>query len=167
MLEALVPLVYEELHRQAHRFLRRERQNHTLQTTALINEAYLKLIKEKNVHFESRTHFFAIAANLMREILVNHAKAKHRLKRGGIKSDLPIEEALTVAAGEKDFDLMALDEALTRLARMDWRQARIVELKFFGDLTLQETADVLGISTATVKRDWTIAKIWLHHELTR
>ena len=166
-LDALLPLVYEELHRQAHRYLRRERRYNSLQTTALINEAYLKLIEQKNVHFESRTHFFAIAANLMREILVDHARAKHRLKRGGVNSDLPIEEALTVAVDEKDFDLIALDEALTRLGKMDAQQARIVELKFFADLTLQETADILGISTATVKRDWTTAKVWLHHELTR
>ena len=167
ILDAIVPFVYEELHRQAHRYLRRERKNHTLQTTALINEAYLKLIEQKNVRFESRTHFFAIAANLMRQILVDHARTKHRLKRGGVKSDLPLEEALLVAADEKDFDLIALDEALTRLGKMDEQQARIVELKFFGDLTLQETADVLGISTATVKRDWTMAKVWLHRELTK
>lgn len=167
ILEAIVPFVYEELHRQAHRYLRRERKNHTLQTTALINEAYLKLIEQKNVRFESRTHFFAIAANLMREILVDHARTKHRLKRGGVKSDLPLEEAMLVAADEKDFDLIALDEALTRLGKIDEQQARIVELKFFADLTLQETADVLGISTATVKRDWTMAKVWLHRELTK
>ena len=103
----------------------------------------------------------------MREILVDHARTKHRLKRGGVKSDLPLEEAMLVAADEKDFDLIALDEALTRLGKMDEQQARIVELKFFADLTLQETADVLGISTATVKRDWTMAKVWLHRELTK
>ncbi len=166
-LDAIVPLVYDELHRQAHRFLRRERRNNSLQTTALINEAYLKLIGQKNVRFESRTHFFAIAANLMRETLVDHARTKQRLKRGGVNSNLPLEEALLVAADEKDFDLIALDEALNRLGKMDARQARIVELKFFADLTLQETAEVLEISTATVKRDWTIAKLWLHHELTK
>ncbi len=167
VLDALVPLIYEELHRQAHRYLRRERENHTLQTTALINEAFVKLVHEKNVHFESRTHFFAIAANLMREILIDHARTKQRLKRGGVKSNLPLDEALLVAANEKDVDLIALDEALTRLGKMDAQQARVVELKYFADLTLQETADVLGISTATVKREWTIAKAWLHRELTR
>ena len=167
VLDELLPLVYDELHRQAHRYMRREQRNNSLQTTALINEAYLKLIKQKNVRFESRTHFFAIAANLMREILVDHAKTKHRLKRGGVKSDLRLEEALTVAADEKDFDLIALDEALTILGKMDPQQARIVELRYFADLSLQETADVLGISTATVKRDWLVAKLWLHHELTR
>jgi RNA polymerase sigma factor (TIGR02999 family) len=166
-LDAILPLVYEELRRQAHRYLRRERENHTLQTTALINEAYLKLVREKNVCFESRTHFYAITANLMREILVDHARTKQRLKRGGVKSNLPLDEAQHVPAEEKAFDLVAVDEALTRLAKMDAQQARVVELKFFADLTLQETADVLGISTATVKRDWTTAKIWLHHELTR
>ncbi len=166
-LDALVPLVYKELSRQARRYLQRERRHNSLQTSELIDEAYLKLIEQKNVRFESRTHFFAIAANLMREILVDHARAKHRLKRGGVNSDLPLEEALLVAAGEMDFDLIALDEALTRLGEMDARQARIVELKFFADLTLQETADILGISTATVKREWTTAKIWLHRELTR
>ncbi len=166
-LDALLPLVYEELHRQAHRYLRRERRHNSLQTTELINDAYLKLIEQKNVRFESRTHFYAIAATLMREILVDHARAKHRLKRGGVNSDLPIEAALTVMADKKNFDLIALDEALNKLAQMDKRQARIVELKFFADLTLQETADVLGISTATVKREWTTAKVWLHRELTR
>lgn len=129
-LDSVLPLVYKELHRQAHRYLRRERRNNSLQTTALINEAYLKLIEQKNVHFESRTHFFAIAANLMRQILVDHARTKHRLKRGGVNSDLPLEEALTVAVDEKNFDLIALDEALTRLGKMDAQQVRIVELKF-------------------------------------
>ncbi len=166
-LDALLPLVHEELHRQAHRYLRRERRHNSLQTSELINDAYLKLIEQKNVRFESRTHFYAIAATLMREILVDHARAKHRLKRGGAHSDLPLEEALTVMADEKDFDLIALDEALNKLGEMDARQARVVELKFFADLTLQETADILGISTATVKREWTTAKVWLHRELTR
>jgi RNA polymerase sigma factor (TIGR02999 family) len=163
VVDTLLPLVYEELHRQAHRYLRRERKNNSLQTTVMINKAYLKLSEQRNVRFESRTHFFAIAANLMREILVDHARTKHRLKRDGVKSDLP----LLVAADEKDIDLIALDEALTRLGKIDEQQARIVELKFFADLTLQETADVLGISMVTVKRDWTMAKVWLHHELKK
>ena len=163
VVDALLPLVYEELHRQAHRYLRRERKNNSLQTTVMINKAYLKLSEQKNVCFDSRTYFFAIAANLMREILVDHARTKHRLKRDGVKSDLP----LLVAADEKDIDLIALDEALTRLGKIDEQQARIVELKFFADLTLQETADVLGISMVTVKRDWTVAKVWLHHELKK
>ncbi|MEK7725490.1 MAG: sigma-70 family RNA polymerase sigma factor [Acidobacteriota bacterium] len=166
-LDLLLPFVYEELHRQARRYLRREQENHTLQPTALINEAYLKLIEQKGVRFESRTHFFAIAANLMRQILVDHARTKHRLKRGGVNSDLPLEEALLVTADEKNIDLIALDEALNRLGKMDVQQARIVELKYFADLTLQETADVLDISTATVKRDWQTAKAWLYREMTK
>jgi RNA polymerase sigma-70 factor (ECF subfamily) len=161
-LDALLPLVYEELRRQAQHYLRRESRNNSFQTTTIINEAYLKISKRKNVCFESRKHFFAVAANLMREILVDHARTKHRLKRGGVKSDLP----LLLAADGKDIDLIALDKALTRLGKIDARQARIVELKFFADLTLQETADILGISTATVRRDWMMAKVWLHHELT-
>ena len=163
VVDALLPLVYEELHRQAHRYLRCQRKNNSLQTTVMINKAYLKLSEQRNIRFESRTHFFAFAANLMREILVDHARIKHRLNRDGVKSDLP----LLVAADEKDIDLIALDEALTRLGKIDAQQARIVELKFFADLTLQETADVLGISTATVKCDWTTAKVWLHHELKK
>lgn len=164
---ALLPLVYDELHRQAHRYLRRERQNHTLQTSALINEAYLKLVEQRNVHFESRTHFFAIAANLMRQILIDYAKTKHRLKRGGVKSDLPLEEAVLVAGEEKNFDLIGLDEALSRLAEFDPQQARVVELKFFGGLSTEETAEVLKISPSTVKRDWALAKAWLYQELAK
>lgn len=166
-LEVLIPVVYDELRRQAHYYLRRERRGHTLQTTGLIHEAYLKLINQKNVQFESRTHFFAISANLMRQILVDHAKAKQRLKRGGIKSDLPLDESIKVAADEKDIDLIELDEALQRLAKVDMRQVRIVELKFFGGLTIEETADVLEISATTVKREWKIARAWLYHELTK
>lgn len=166
-LDLVLPFVYKELHQQARRYLRREQENHTLQPTALINEAYLKLIEQKNIQFESRTHFFAIAANLMRQILVDHARTKHRLKRGGVNSNLPLEEALLVATEEKNIDLIALDEALSRLGKMDAQQARIVELKYFADLTLQETAEVLGISTATVKRDWQTAKAWLYREMTK
>lgn len=166
-LEALIPVIYDELRRQAHYYLRRERRGHTLQTTGLINEAYIKLVNQKNVRFESRTHFFAISANLMRQILVDHAKAKYRLKRGGMKSDLPLDESIKVAADEKEIELIELDEALQRLAKMDLKQARIVELKFFGGLTIEETADVLGISPTTVKRDWKMARAWLYHELTK
>jgi RNA polymerase sigma factor (TIGR02999 family) len=164
---ALLPLVYDELHRQAHRYLRRERQNHTLQTSALINEAYLKLVEQRNVQFESRTHFFAIAANLMRQILIDYAKTKHRLKRGGVKTDLPLEEAMLIAGEEKNFDLIGLDEALSRLAEFDPQQARVVELKFFGGLSSEETAEVLKISPSTVKRDWALAKAWLYQELAK
>ena len=166
-LDELVPLVYDELHRQAHRYLRRERAGHTLQTTALINEAFLKLIEQKNVSWESRTHFFGIAAQLMRRVLLDYARKKHREKRGGGRDDIPLEESVMIQAGKFNLDLLALDEALTRLAELDEQQARIVELKFFGDLTIEETAQALDISTATVKRDWNAARAWLHHELTR
>ena len=165
-LEDLIPIVYAELHRQAHNFLRREYSNRTLQTTELINEAYLRLRGQKDLRFESRSHFFAIASNLMRQILVDNARKKHRLKRGGIASDLPLENAMHIAADGSDFNLVDLDEALKRLERMDPQQARIVELKYFGGLSIQETAEIVGISPATVKRDWNIARIWLFNELS-
>ena len=165
--DALLKLVYEELHRQAHRYLARERPGHTLQTTALVHEAYLKLIEQKSVVWESRSHFFAIAATMMRRILIDYAKTKHRVRRGGIHSDLPLENALTISVGETDFDLLALDEALDRLAAKEVQLARVVELRFFSGLDVVETADVLGLSESTVKRDWRMAKAWLHRELTR
>ncbi|HSK73507.1 MAG TPA: sigma-70 family RNA polymerase sigma factor [Pyrinomonadaceae bacterium] len=167
VLEDLMPLVYDELHRQAARFLSRERRDHTLQTTALIHEAYMKLVDQREVNWESRTHFFAIAANMMRRILVDYARAKNREKRGGDLVKLPLEEAIFIADKEKSIDLIALDEALTRLEKIDGRQARIVELRYFGDLTLEETAEALGISRTTVADDWAMAKAWLHRELTR
>jgi RNA polymerase sigma factor (TIGR02999 family) len=163
----LLPLVYDELHRQAARYLRRERENHTLQATALINEAYLKLIDQRAVKWESRTHFFAIAANMMRRILVDYARSKNAEKRGGDYFILPLDEAHEITGKEKSLDLIALDEALTRLAQLDERQARIVELRYFGDLTLEETAEALGISRTTVADDWAMARAWLHRELTR
>ncbi len=167
-LDELMPLVFDELHRQAARFLRRERSDHTLQTTALINEAYLKLIDQNRVNWQSRTHFFAIAANLMRRILVDYARSKNRDKRGGDLMKLSLEEAADVAVGkEKNIDLMALDEALSKLEKIDERQARIVELRYFGDLTLEETAEALNISRTTVIEDWAMAKAWLRRELTR
>jgi RNA polymerase sigma factor (TIGR02999 family) len=164
----LMPLVYDELHRQAKRYLRRERANHTLQTTALIHEAYLKLIGQRNVEWEGRTHFYAIAAQAMRRILVDHARTVKREKRGGDNVILPIDEALQIAGKEvKTVDLIALDEALTGLASRDERQARIVELRYFADLTLEETARALGISRATAALDWSMAKAWLFRELNR
>jgi RNA polymerase sigma factor (TIGR02999 family) len=166
-LDNLLPLVYDELHRQASRFLRKERQGHTLQTTALINEAYLKLIDQRNVNWESRTHFFAIAAQAMRRILVDYAKATHRKKRGGDDIKLPLEEAMEVAAEEKSVDLIALDEALNKLAERDQQQARVVELRYFSGLTLEETAEALHISRATVASDWNMAKVWLYRELRK
>src|SRR4051812_6841142 len=137
ILEELMPIVYEELHKQAARFLRRERREHTLQATALIHEAYLKLISQREVNWESRTHFFAIAANLMRRILVDYARTKHRDKRGGDDIKLSLNEAVLVAQKEKSIDLMALDEALTRLEKIDPQQARVVELRYFGGMTLE------------------------------
>lgn len=166
-LDELIPLVYDELRRQAARYLRRERVNHTLQPTALINEAYLKLIDQRGVTWQNRAHFFAIAAQAMRRILVDHARGKHSEKRGGDEEELPLEEALTVATDERDTDLIALDEALTRLEKRDKQQARIVELRYFSGLSLEETAEALNISRTTAARDWAMAKGWLHRELTR
>lgn len=166
-LDALMPFVYEELRRQASRYLRKERAGHTLQTTALIHEAYLKLIDQKNVQWQNRSHFFAIAAQAMRRILVDYARERHREKRGGAAENLPLEEAVFAVSKEKSIDLVALDEALTRLAELDARQARIVELKYFGGLETEETAQVLGVSNATVRRDWNFAKAWLHHQLSK
>ena len=165
--DALLKLVYDELHRQAHRYLRKERGGHTLQTTALVHEAYLKIAEQKSVAWESRTHFFAIAAGMMRRILIDYARAKHRVRRGGINSDLPLENALTIAISEADFDLLALDEALNRLAAKEEQLAKIVELRFFSGLDVVETAEVLSVSESTVKRDWAMAKAWLHRELTK
>ena len=168
-LDALVPLVYDELHRQAHRYLRGEREHHTLQTTALINEAYLRLVEQKSVEWQNRAHFFALAANMMRRILVDYAKTKYRVKRGGKEEDLPLEDAHSVAAETTNentkIDLIALDAALDKLAAKDQQQARIVELRYFSGLTVEETAEVLGISEMTVKRDWNVAKAWLHKEI--
>ena len=164
-LDKLVPLVYDELRRQAARYLRHERVGHTLQTTALIHEAYLRLVDQKNAQWQNRAHFFGIAAKLMRRILVDHARTKKRAKRGGSDIRVSLSDAnLKVQA--QDLDIVALDEALERLAAIDEQQSRIVELKFFSGLTVEETAEVLGISTATVKRDWSMAKAWLHREIS-
>jgi|SRR3990172_7874143 len=165
--DAVLNLVYDELHRQAHRYLSRERAGHTLQTTALVHEVYLKLVKQENIAWESRSHFFGIAAKLMRQILIDYARTKHRAKRGGVKDKAPLENALTVGISDTNFDLLALDEALTRLAVKEKHLANIVELRFFSGLSVEETAEVLGISDSTVKRDWQMAKSWLHRELTR
>ena len=165
--DELLPLIYSELHRRAAIYLRHERQNHTLQPTALVHEAYLKLVDQSNVRWENRMHFFAVAARAMREILIDHAKSRKREKRGGGAENLPLEEALLAAAEQSDVDLIALDEALTRLGEIDPQQVRIVELRYFCGLSLDETAETLGISRATVTRDWTMAKAWLHREMTR
>ncbi|HLM00766.1 MAG TPA: sigma-70 family RNA polymerase sigma factor [Pyrinomonadaceae bacterium] len=167
VLDKLMPLVYEELRRQASRYLRRERANHTLQTTALIHEAYLKLIDQNQVEWQNRTHFFAIASQAMRRILVDYARERNREKRGGAAENLPLEEAAFVVGEEKGVDLVALDEALNRLAEFDERQARVVELRYFSGLSIDETADVLGVSNVTVRRDWNMAKAWLHQQISK
>lgn len=164
-LEALMPIVYAELHRQAANYLRRERIGHTLQATALVNEAYLKLIDQRQVTWQNRAHFFGIAAQAMRRILVDHARSRHRDKRGGEAEDLPIEAAEFATVKEGSVDLIALDEALTRLAQLDERQSRIVELRFFTGSTVEETAQALRLSPATVKNEWRTAKAWLFQEL--
>lgn len=163
----LLNLVYDELHRQAHRYLQKERSGHTLQTTALVHEAYFRLINQKSISWESRSHFFAIAATMMRRILIDFARAKQRVRRGGIDSDLPLENVLTISVSAIDFDLLALDEALDRLADKEAHLAKVVELRFFSGLDVKETANVLRVSESTIKRDWAMAKAWLHRELTR
>jgi len=164
-LDRLVPIVYEELRRQASRYLRRERAGHTLQTTALIHEAYLRLVDQRNVHWQNRAHFFGIAAQLMRRILVDHARTRKRAKRGGSNIRVSLDEA-TALATSRELDIVALDEALERLGEIDSQQSRIVELRFFSGLNVEETAEVLKISPATVKREWRIAKAWLHREIS-
>lgn len=163
-LETLTPLVYQQLHRLAHHYLSNERPGHTLQTSALVNEAYLRLIDWKNVRWQSRAHFFAVSAQLMRRILVDFARSRRYGKRGGGVPALALEEAALVS-GEKSTDLVALDEALVSLAKLDPRQSQVVELRFFGGLTIEETAEVLKVSEATVRRDWSLARAWLRREM--
>ena len=158
----MVPLVYRELRRQAHRYLRQERPGQTLQTTALVHEAYLRLNDQGPTHYENRAHFFAISAHLMRQILVEEARKKQTLKRnGGYK--LTLEDAAGVV--KRGVDLIALDDALNSLARLDPQQSHIVVLRFFGGFSIEETSQVLGISPSTVKRDWATARVWLHREM--
>jgi RNA polymerase sigma factor (TIGR02999 family) len=164
-LDKLMPVVYDELRRQAARYLRREQPGHTLQTTALIHEAYVRLVDQRNVQWQNRAHFFGIAAQMMRRILVDHARTKKRAKRGGSDIKVSLDDA-TVAVKGQDLDVVALDEALERMAEIDEQQSRVVELRFFSGLTVEETAEVMGISPATVKRDWSMAKAWLHRELS-
>lgn len=168
-LDELMPLVYSELHRQAARYLRNERPGHSLQTTALIHEAYIKLIDQSEIEWQSRTQFLAFAAKVMRHILVDHARARDRGKRGGAGAvKVPLEEAATmIQVDEQNVDLMALDEALNRLAKIDEQQVRLVELRYFSGLSLEEAAAALKISRATAARDWQMAKAWLHRELTK
>jgi RNA polymerase sigma-70 factor, ECF subfamily len=164
--DELVPLLYGELRRLASSYLRRERPGHTLQPTALVNEAYLKLVEQRDIAWSGRAHFIGIAARVMRQVLVDHARRGQALRRGGGKPRLTLQEAL-VYSREQPGDLLAIDELLGRLAALDARQAEIVELRTFGGLTVEETAEALSISAATVKREWAIAKAWLTRELAR
>lgn len=164
-LERLMPLVYDELRRIAGRYMRGQRAGHTLQTTALVNEAYLKLIDSSRVNWQNRTHFFAISAQLMRRVLVDFARAKNSLKRGGERIQISLDERIEARAGEPETDLVALDEALEALAKLNQRQSQIVELRYFGGLTEEEIAETLNISTRTVRRDWSAARAWLFRTL--
>ncbi len=165
-LEKLVPLVYQELHRLAKRQMQRELPDHSLQTTALINEAYLRLVGLSNVHWQNRAHFFALCARLMRRILVDFARSRHYTKRGGGAQPISLSESLVVSP-RLSTDLVAVDDALNALTTMDARKGQVVELRFFGGLTLEETAAVLKVSSDTVRRDWKLAKVWLLRELSR
>ena len=163
-LDALLPLVYDELHRQAAAYMRRERPGQTIQATALVHEAYLRLMKEPNTRWQNRAHFCAIAANSMRQILVERARARGRLKRAGDQQRITLTDAIPAARPEA-LDVEVLDAALTRLAEIDPELARLVELRFFGGLSIEETAEVLGVSPATVKRSWATARAWLKREM--
>jgi RNA polymerase sigma-70 factor (ECF subfamily) len=160
----LMPVVYNELRRLAGAYMRRERPEHTLQPTALVHEAYLKLIDQRSIDWQSRSHFFGIAAQLMRRILIDHARSNLREKRGGGQKAVPLEDNFAFSP-EQSEELIRLDEALDRLAGLDVRQSKIVELRFFGGLSVEQTAESLKISPKTVKRDWAVAKAWLHSEL--
>src|SRR4026207_366646 len=164
-LEKLMPLVYSELRRLASNYLRRERAGHTLQPTALVNEAYLKLVDQRNAKWQNRAHFFGISAQLMRRILVDHARQHQAVKRGGSKQERLSISSVEEVATQPEVDLLALNEALDELALMDPQHAQIVDLKFFGGLSIDETAEVLGISHATVERDWKMARAWLRRQL--
>jgi RNA polymerase sigma factor (TIGR02999 family) len=165
-LEQLTPLVYSELRRLAGRYLRKERSDHTLQSTALVHEAFLRMIDQRSVRWQNRAHFFGVAAQMIRRILVDHARSRYASKRGSGAPKLSLDEAIALP-DRKDLDLVALDDALNSLAKIDPQQSRIVELRFFTGLTVEETAEVLGISPATVKRDWVTAKAWLYRDISR
>jgi RNA polymerase sigma factor (TIGR02999 family) len=162
--EALIPLVYDELRRLARRYLRRERPNHTLQSAALVNEAYLRLIRQEQPKWQNRAHFFGVAAQLMRHILVDHARNRAAAKRGAGAPRLTLDPDIALPQ-ERDVDLIALDDALNQLAALDPQQSRLVELRFFGGLSIEETSVVLGVSPATVKREWATARAWLQREM--
>ena len=163
-IERLLPLVERELHRLAHSYMRREDPDHTLQTTALINETYLRLIDQRKVQWQNRAHFFGIAAQIMRRILLNYARDQNRMKRGGRTIHVSLSEAMVMPA-EKDREIIALNDALTRLEAIDERKSKVVELRYFGGLTVPEVAEVLKVSEITVMRDWAFAKAWLSREM--
>jgi RNA polymerase sigma factor (TIGR02999 family) len=165
-IEKLMPLVYGELHRLARRYMADERPGHTLQTTALVHEAYLRLVDTAHANWDGRAHFFAVCARVMRRILVDWARSRQAEKRGGAVPSLELHEAVAVS-GRSGTDLVAIDDALTALTAVDQRKGQIVELRFFGGLSVKETADVLKVSEETVQRDWKLAKSWLRHELER
>jgi RNA polymerase sigma-70 factor (ECF subfamily) len=165
-LELLMPLVYDELRRLAHRYMKRERAEHTLQTTALVNEAYLRLCGGRAVAWRDRAHFFGVAARVMRHLLVDHARGRRNARRGGGARHVTLDEAAVVSPA-RAAEVLALDEAMTRLAALDPRKSRLVELRYFGGLDVDETAEVLGVSAITVKREWLKAKAWLYLELNR
>jgi RNA polymerase sigma factor (TIGR02999 family) len=164
-LDKLTPLVYDELRRIAHRYMRRERAGHTLETTALVNEAYVRLLGERKIEWQNRAHFFAVMAQVMRHILIDHARRRRYVKRGGATQQVSLEDA-TVMSEERAAELIALDEALDHLAQLDPRKSRVVELRYFGGLSLEETAEVLEVSLMTVRRDWRAAKAWLYKAVT-
>jgi RNA polymerase sigma factor (TIGR02999 family) len=165
-LDRLIPVVYDELHRLAARCISREGPGHTLQSTAVVHEAYLKLVDQQRVHWQNRTQFFAVAAQLIRRILVDHARTAKAYKRGGAARKISLDENIGVM-DSRDLDLVALDDAMAALAQFDPQQSRVIELRFFAGLTIEETAEALGISPATVKRDWVTARAWLFNELNR
>jgi RNA polymerase sigma factor (TIGR02999 family) len=165
-MEKLLPIVHEELHRLAHRHMQRESPGHILQTTALINEVYLRLVDAREQRWQNKTHFYGICAHLMRQILVDYARSRNRLKRGGHAAQVPLEDAIELTS-ERPTDLVALDDALNALADVDSRKSRVVELRFFGGLSVGETAELLSVSPETVMRDWSWAKAWLYRELER
>ena len=162
--DQLIPLVYEELHRLAHRHMHRERPGHTLQTSALVNEAFVRLVDQRSVHWQNRSHFFGIAAQMMRRVLVDYARSRQAEKRGGDAVQVTLHDELIVS-DEKNDEVVALDDALTGLASLDQRKCQIVELRFFAGLSIEETAEVLGVSPGTVMREWTLAKAWLRKEI--
>jgi RNA polymerase sigma factor (TIGR02999 family) len=160
----LMPVVYDELRRLAGAYMRRERVDHTLQATALVHEAYLKLVEQRSVNWQSRAHFFGIAAQLMRRILIDHARGHSRQKRGGDEKKVSLDEAFVLSEQQAD-ELLAVDDSLNQLAKIDARQAKVVEMRFFGGLSVEEAAEALGVSPKTVKRDWSVAKAWLYADL--